>query len=100
MLVTGTQEHLVKNIQKERHYVSSSALKKKKEPKHQMKDMNMKWHPRKKTEHALKRVSKLWIYSLAAPPAPAHTHYLSVRLLLARKYLQRVVLGRCKYPAP
>lgn len=45
------------------------------ELKCQMKGMNMKWHLRNKTEHALhtlKCVSKLWIYSLAAaPPAPS-----------------------------
>lgn len=57
------------------------------ELKFQMK--NMKWHLRKKTEHALhtlKCVSKLWIYSLAA----THSLFLCVSLPHTHKYYQHV----------
>lgn len=80
------REHLVKNTQKLSR--KGGSLKKAavpKEPRSQMKGINKKWHPRRKTERSLKCVSKLWIYCLSvAAAAPAHTHYVSVWLLFTQ----------------
>lgn len=80
------REHLVKNTQKLSR--KGGSLKKAavpKEPRSQMKGINKKWHPRRKTERSLKCVSKLWIYCLSvAAAAPAHAHYVSVWLLLTQ----------------